>query len=91
MTIELKAEIIRKVEGSSTRFNFDPILPFFPRRVADTIHTEASEIKAKKNALEGTGGDIILDKKVERTFTGILLIILFEKVTITGFAAKFVK
>jgi len=89
--VDMAADIIGKVEGVSTGFKFVPILPFFPRRSAGVIHTEASEIQAENRALKGTGGDIIINKKVERTFTGVFLIIWIEKVTVTGFAAKFKK
>ena len=89
--VETGADIIGKIEGSHRGFKFVPILPFFPRRSAGVFHSEASEIIAEKRALKDSGGDIILDKKVERTFTGFLLVFWIEKVTVTGFAAKLKK
>lgn len=91
VVVEADAELIGKVEGSSTGFKFVPIIPFLPRIFAGVIHTEASEINAEENALKGSGGDILLDKQVERTFTGIFLVIWIEKVTVSGYAAKLIK
>jgi len=88
---EQEVEIFRKVEGSHTGFKFVPLMPFFPRKAPGVIHFESSELMAENNALKGTDGDFILNKRVERTFTGILLIVWIEKVTVSGYAARLKK
>jgi hypothetical protein len=88
---KVEVEILQNVKGVSKGFKFVPILPFLPKYMPGVINFNAREIKAEQNALSGSGGDILLNKKVERTYTGILLIFWFEEIEITGIAAKIKK
>jgi hypothetical protein len=86
--VSLDVDIIRNVEGIHKGFKFVPILPFFPRKCAGVVQTEASEMEAEQRALKSVGGDFILNKKVERSFSGILLVFWIERVKVTGLAVK---
>ena len=90
LTAEKKVdvEILQNVRGVSKGFKFVPLVPFLPKHTAGVVNVNASEIEAEQNALNGTGGDILLNKKVERTYTGYLFIFWVEKIEVTGIAAK---
>ena len=85
---KVDVEILQSVRGVSTGFKFVPILPFLPKHAPGIINIDAEEIQAERKALANSGGDIILNKKVERTYKGLFLIFWIEKIEVTGFAAK---
>ena len=88
---KVDVQILQSVYGVSIGYKFIPILPFLPKHAPGIINIDAEEIKAERNALANSGGDIILNKKVERTYKGILLVFWIEKIEVTGFAAKIIK
>lgn len=88
---KVEVEVLQSVPGVNKGFKFIPILHFLPRHTPGIINIDAEEIRAERNALENTGGDIILNKKVERTYKGFFLVFWIEKIEITGLAAKIIK
>ena len=92
-TVEKKVDVklLKRVRGVSTGIKFVPILPFLPKHAPGVVNINARELEAERKALKDSGGDILLNKKVERTYTGFLLVLWFEKIEVTGIAAKIIK
>lgn len=94
LVIEKKVdvELLKNVRGNSKGYKFVPLIPFLPKIMPGVvININAEEGKAEASALKGTGGDIILNKRVERTYTGFLLVFWIEKIEVTGIAARIIK
>lgn len=88
---KVDVEVLKNVSGVSKGFKIIPLLPFLPEYTPGIINIRAEEIEAEQNALRGSGGEILLNKKVERTYKGILLIFWIEKIKVSGIAAKIIK
>lgn len=88
---EIDYQVISVTSGISRGFKFVPLLPFLPKKSVAIVHTESKELDAESKALKSVGGDILLNKRVEKTYTGVLLILWFEKVEVTGIAVKIKK
>jgi len=88
---EQEVEVVSAVSGSHTGFSIIPLIFFLPKISPAILRVDASELEAEANALRGTEGEVILNKRVEKTKTNILLIIWIEKITVSGYAVKIKK
>ena len=88
---KVDVEILKEVTGTSKGFKFVPLIPFLPKLLPGVVNIDAKELEAEQNALRDSGGEILLNKKVERTYTGILFILWWEKIEVTGVAAKIIR
>ncbi len=86
-----EVELMGKTSGVSRGFKIVPMLPFLPKYAPGVVDVAARELEAEEKALEKSNGDILLNKKVERTYTGFAFVLWFEKVEVSGFAAKLKK
>ena len=88
---EQEVKVLSAVTGSHTGFSIIPLIFFLPKISPAIVRVDASQLAAEENALHGTDGEIILNKRVESTRTNILFIVWIEKITVSGYAAKIKK
>jgi len=86
---EVEVKLIKKVSGKSSGYKIIPWMPILPKYFSGIIDVSASESEAEKKALDIAGGDVLLNKRVERTYKGFVLIWI-EKIEVSGFAAEIV-